>query len=85
MERGIQVVLKNRLLVKDLKYLETKVLEVENGTKKVKLKFKITELPNDTKTLFFLAGKLFSSAEYFTTFANVNQSNANNYKKVTSD
>ena len=85
MERGIQVVLKNRLQVKDLKYLETKVLEVENGTKKVKLKFKITELPNDTKTLFFLAGKLFNSAEYFTTFANVNQSNANNYKKVTSD
>ena len=79
------MVLKNRLLVKDLKYLETKVLEVENETKKVKLEFKITELPNDTKTLFFLSGKLFSLAEYFTTFANVNQSNANNYKKVTFD
>ena len=46
------------LLVKDLKYLEIKVFEVENATKKVKVEFEITELPNDIKILSFLAGEL---------------------------
>ena len=70
------------LLVKDLKYLESKVFEVENATKKVKVEFKITELPNDMKMLPFLAGELSNSAAYFTTFANVNQSKANDYKNL---
>ena len=69
------------LLLKGLKYLESKVFEVENATKKVKVEFKITELPNDMKMLSFLAGELSNSAAYFTTFANVNQSEANDYKK----
>ena len=69
------------LLVKDLKYLESKVFEVENATKKVKVEFKITELQNDMKMLSFLAGELSNSAAYFTTFANVNQSEANDCKK----
>ena len=46
------------LLVNNLKYLESKVFEVENATKKVKVEFKITELPNDMKMLSFLAGEL---------------------------
>ena len=69
------------LLVKDLKYLESKMFEVENATKKVKVEYKITELPNDMKMSSFLAGELSNSAAYFTTFANVNQSEANDYKK----
>ena len=59
------------VLVKDLKYLESKVFEVKNATKKVKVEFKITELPNDMKML----------SAHFTTFANANQSEANDYKK----
>ena len=59
------------LLVNNLKYLESKVFEVENATKKVKVEFKITELPNDMKML----------SAHFTTFANANQSEANDYKK----
>ena len=47
---------------------------------KVKVEFK--ELPNDMKMLSFLAGELPNSATYFTTFANVNQSEANDYTKT---
>ena len=54
---------------------------MENATKKVKVEFKITELSNDIKMLSFLADELSNSAAYFTTFANVNQSEANDYKK----
>ena len=61
------------LLLKDLKYLESKVFEVENAPKKV--------LPNGMKMLSFLAGELSNSAAYFTTFANVNQIEVNDYKK----
>ena len=61
------------LLLKDLKYLESKVFEVENAPKKV--------LPNGMKMLSFLACELSSSAAYFTTFFNVNQSEVNDYKK----
>ena len=46
------------LLVNNLKYLESKVFEVENATKKVTVEFKITELPNGMKNLSFLAGVL---------------------------
>ena len=67
------------LLLKYLKHLESKVFEVENSTKKVKVEFKITELPNDMKMLPFLACEL--SGAYFTAFANVNQGEANDYKK----
>ena len=69
------------LLLKDLKYLERKVFEVESATEKVKVKFKISELPNDMKILFFLAGELSNLATYFIPFANVNQGEANDYKK----
>ena len=46
------------LLVNNLKYLESKVFEVENATKKVTVEFKITELPNGMKNLSFLTGVL---------------------------
>ena len=38
-------------------------------------------MPNDMKMLSFLPGELSNSAAYFTTFDNVNQSEANDYKK----
>ena len=50
-----------KILVKDLKYLESKVFEIENGVKKVKVEFKVAELPNDMKMLSFLAGELLSN------------------------
>ena len=62
------------LLLKDLKYLESEVFEVENAPKKV--------LPNSMKMLSFLAGELSNSAAYFTTFFNVNQSEVNDYKNL---
>ena len=69
------------LLVKDLKYLECKFFELKNATKKGKGEFKITELPNDMKMLYFLTGELSNSAANFTTFANANEGETNNYKK----
>ena len=49
-------------------------------TKKLKVEYKITGLPNEMKILSFLAGELSNSSTCFTTFANVNQSEANDYK-----
>ena len=69
------------LQVKDLKYLESNVFEIEKETKKVKAEFKITKLPNCMKILSFLAGEFSNSAANFTKFANVNQSEANDYKR----
>ena len=45
------------------------------------MELKVTELPNDMKMLSVLAGELSNSSTHFTTFANVNQSEANYYKK----
>lgn len=45
-----------------------------NGTV-VNAKFCIAELPNDMKMLPYLAGELFNSAKYFSTFANVSAGN----------
>ena len=69
------------LQVKDLKHLESNVFQIEKETKKVKIKFKITKLPNCMKMLSFPAGEFSNSAANFTKFANVNQSEANDYKK----
>ena len=68
-DAGVKVL---KILVKDLKYLESKVFENENGAKKGKVEFKFTELPNGRRMLSFLTGELPHSATYFTTFANVN-------------
>ena len=71
-----------KILVKDSKYSESKVFETENGVKKGKVEFKFTELPNGRRMLSFLTGELPHSATYFTTFANVNQSDASDCKKT---
>ena len=47
----------------------------------VKVEFKLSELPNDMKMLAFLGGELSNSSYYFTTFADVNQSDSNDISK----
>ena len=42
-----------------------------NGVAK-KVEFRVGELPNDMKFLYFLAGELSNNAAYFSTFADVN-------------
>lgn len=65
-----------------MKYSESTIFWIENGVKKVKVKLKVTEFTNNLKMLTFLAEELSNSATHFTTFANVNQSKANGYKKT---
>ena len=69
-------------LVSELKVLEKEVFEVSVHNKICKIEFKVENLPNDMKMLAFLAGELTNSAYYFTTFANVNSSDANDYHKT---
>ena len=68
-------------LVSDLKFLETNVFNVTVENVSFKVEFKLGELPNDMKMLAFLAGELSNSSYFFSTFGNVNQDDANNYKK----
>lgn len=58
-----------------MKYLEKKVFKVVSGSQKVKIEPK--ELPNGNTILTFFAVELLNSATYFSTFANVNQSETN--------
>ena len=60
----------------DIKYLESKVFDIMLGETLHKVEFVLGELPNDMKMLYFLAGELSNSATYFSTFANVTQSNS---------
>jgi len=68
-------------VVSDIKYLESKVFDINVNEEIVKVEFKLCELPNDMKMLAFLAGELTNSSYYFTTFVNVNQSDANDITK----
>ena len=61
----------------DIKYLESKVFELNIGDVMHKVGFKLTELPNDMKYLAVLGGELSNSAYYFSTFGDVNQNNSN--------
>ena len=60
-----------------MKYLENKVFKVVSGTQKVKIEPK--ELPNGNTILTFFVVELLNSATYFSTFANLNQSETNVY------
>ena len=68
-------------LLSQLKYLESEVFTVEMSGKNIMVEFKVESLPNDLKMLAFLAGELTNAAFYFTTFANVNQNDANDINK----
>ena len=53
------------------------MFKVVSGTQKVKIEPK--KLPNGNTILTFFAVELLNSATYFSTFANVNQSETNVY------
>ena len=55
-------------MIKDIRFLESKVFEktTSNGVRKVE--FKLTELPNDMKMLAFLVGELSNAATIFLHF-----------------
>lgn len=73
-------------LMWQIKQVESEVFElnipcIDGESKKFTVEFKLELLPNDLKMLAFLAGELTNSAYYFTTFANVNQSDCNDVNK----
>ena len=70
------------ILLCDLRYLESKVFEIDVGDKSVKVEFSVAELPNDMKMLAFLCGELTNSATYFSSFANVSKHNATDFRKT---
>ena len=65
-----------------IKYLESELFEIDICDKKFKVEFKMSELLNDMEMLAFLAGELSNAATYFSKFANVKKSDANDYKKT---
>jgi hypothetical protein len=67
--------------ISDMKYLESKVFDVVLNDDTMKVEFKLSELPNDMKMLAYLGGELSNSSHYFTTFADVNQSDSNDFSK----
>ena len=71
-----------KILIKDIRFLESKVFEITTSDRVRKVEFKLTELPNDMKMLAFLAGELSNAATYFCTFANVKRDEANDYQKT---
>lgn len=68
-------------LIKDVKYLESKVHSMNVNEKDYKIEFKLSELPNDMKMLCFLGGELNNNSYYFSTFADVNKGNSNDFSK----
>ena len=68
-------------LVSHIKFLESKVFEISDNNKSWKVEFKLGELPNDMKMMYFLGGELSNSARFFSTFANVNKTDCNDIKK----
>lgn len=66
-----------KILISDLKYLESTTFSISVNDEHFNVKFKAELLPNDLKMLAFLAGELINKAHYFCTFANVNDYNSN--------
>ena len=70
-------------MIKDIRFLESKVFEITTSDRVRKVEFKLTELPNDMKMLAFLASELSNNAAtYFCTFANVKRDEANDCQKT---
>ena len=64
-----------------MKYLEKETFSIDIEGDFVQVEFAFSELPNDMKMLSFLAGELSNSSFYFSTFANVTQTDSNDYTK----
>ena len=75
---AVQLFLKHLLV--EIQKLERTTYSVTYGGKTVEVKFVISELPNDMKMLYFLAGELSNSASYFSSFGNVNIATSSNCK-----
>ena len=58
-------------LVSDLEHLESTVFQVKVDGVMRKVEFRVGELPNDMKFLYFLAGEISNNARFFSTFATV--------------
>ena len=71
-----------KILIKDIRLLDSKVFEITTSDGVGKVEFKLTELPNDMKMLAFLAGELSNTATYCCTFANVKRNEANDCQKT---
>ena len=71
-----------KILIKDIRLLESKVFEITTSAGVGKVEFKLRELPNDMKMLAFLAGELSNTATYCCTFANVKRNEANDCQKT---
>ena len=68
-----------KMLHQDIQDIESKTFSVTlNNNTVVDVKFVFSELPNDMKMLAFIAGELTNSAQYFSTFANVQKQDINN-------
>ncbi len=71
-----------KILMADLKYLESLVFEITTiNDEKVKVEFSVSEIPADMKMLAFLGGELSNSAIYFSTFADVSKYNMSDIDK----
>ena len=65
--------------------ISKQIVQIEQTTFSINsknIKFRFSELPNDMKMLAFLAGELPNSATYFSTFANVSQSDMTDVNKT---
>ena len=69
-------------MIKDIRFLESKVFEITTSDGIRKIEFKLIELPNDMKMLGFLAGELSNAAIYICIFANVKHNEANYCQKT---
>ena len=70
---------------KYISMISKQIVEIEQTTFSINnknIKFRFSELPNDMKMLAFLAGELPNSATYFSTFANVSQSDISDVNKT---
>ena len=59
----------------DIRYLESKVFEVNVDGNSIKVEFQLELVPNDMKMMCFISGKLSNAAFYFSSFANVTKEN----------
>ena len=71
-----------KILIKDVRFLESNIFEIATHSGIHKVEFKLAELPNGTKMVAFFAGELSNAATYFCTFANVRRNEANDCKKT---
>ena len=71
-----------KVLIKDVRFLESNIFEIATHSGIHKVEFKLAEHLSDMKMVAFLAGELSNDATYFCTFANVRRNESNDCKKT---